>query len=164
MLVGITGYCKRLSELLQYYSASTVWFVSERSKLRKTSQMSVSYAAAWYDKTNFTISDAIVVIRCEIYLSYSPQCRECNKNPLRKFRRLLYALLLHCIIYKVELRRWNCRTSVVRTNPIAIFQTLRLLIRRPITLFPYRYPEVVVEKIDVVQIGGKIGSNTINLI
>ena len=28
----------------------------------------MSYAAAWYKKTNFTFSDAIAVIRCEIFL------------------------------------------------------------------------------------------------
>ena len=52
----------------------------------------MSYAAAWYEKTNFTFSDAIAVIRCEIFLSHSPPDRECDKNQSRLFKRLLYAL------------------------------------------------------------------------
>ena len=43
-------------------------------------------------KTNFTFSDAIAVIRCEIFLSHSPPDRECDKNQSRLFKRLLYAL------------------------------------------------------------------------
>ena len=52
----------------------------------------MSYAAAWYEKTNFTFSDAIAVVRCEIFLSHSPPDRECDKNQSRLFKRLLYAL------------------------------------------------------------------------
>ena len=52
----------------------------------------MSYAAARYKKTNFTFSDAIAVIRCEIFLSHSPPDRECDKNQSRLFKRLLYAL------------------------------------------------------------------------
>ena len=52
----------------------------------------MSYAAARYKKTNFTFSDAIAVIRYEIFLSHSPPDRECEKNQSRLFKRLLYAL------------------------------------------------------------------------
>ena len=47
---------------------------------------------AWDEKTNFTFADAIAESRCEIFLSHSPPCRECQKSPSRKFSPLLYAL------------------------------------------------------------------------
>ena len=47
----------------------------------------MSYAAAWYEKTNFTFSDAIAVVRCEIFLSHSPPDRECDKNQSRLYQR-----------------------------------------------------------------------------
>ena len=52
----------------------------------------MSYAAAWYEKANFTFSDAIAVIRCKVFLSHFPPDRECDKNQSRLFKRLLYAL------------------------------------------------------------------------
>ena len=36
----------------------------------------MSYAAAWYEKTNFTFSDAIAVVRCEIFFCHTPRLTE----------------------------------------------------------------------------------------
>ena len=72
--------------LLGLYSLVCLW----AQQALESNQM--SYAAAWYKKTNFTFSDAIAVIRCEIFLSHSPPDRECDKNQSRLFKRLLYAL------------------------------------------------------------------------
>ena len=72
--------------LLGLYSLVCLWAQQALESNR------MSYAAAWYKKTNFTFSDAIAVIRCEIFLSHSPPDRECDKNQSRLFKRLLYAL------------------------------------------------------------------------
>ena len=72
--------------LLGLYSLVCLWAQQALESNR------MSYAAAWYEKTNFTFSDAIAVIRCEIFLSHSPPDRECDKNQSRLFKRLLYAL------------------------------------------------------------------------
>ena len=52
--------------LLGLYSLVCLWAQQASESNR------MSYAAAWYEKTNFTFSDAIAVIRCEIFLSHSP--------------------------------------------------------------------------------------------
>ena len=87
--LNASGPKKRSRAPHQYCSASTVWFVSGRTRLWKQIRCHMLQRGK---KTDFTFSDAIAVIRYEIFLSHSPLCRECNKNPPRKFRRLLYAL------------------------------------------------------------------------
>ena len=72
--------------LLGLYSLACLWAQQALESNR------MSYAATWYKKTNFTFSDAIAVIRCEIFLSHSPPDRECDKNQSHLFKRLLYAL------------------------------------------------------------------------
>ena len=72
--------------LLGIYSLVCLW----AHQALETNPM--SYAAAWYKKTHFTFSDAIAVIRYEIFLSHSPPDRECDKNQSRLIKRLLYAL------------------------------------------------------------------------
>ena len=72
--------------LLGLYSLVCLWAQQALESNR------MSYAAAWYEKTNFTFSGAIAVIRCEIFLSHSPPDRECDKNQSRLLKRLLYAL------------------------------------------------------------------------
>ena len=56
----------------------------------------LSYAAAWYEKTSFTFSDAIAAIRCELWLgnnlSRSPPHRERQIIPPNKIKRMHYAL------------------------------------------------------------------------
>ncbi len=56
----------------------------------------LSYAAAWYQKTSVTFSDAIAAIRCQLWLgnnlSRSPPHREPNIIPPDKIRRMQYAL------------------------------------------------------------------------
>lgn len=55
-----------------------------------------SYAAAWYEKTSFTFSDAIAAIRCELWLgnnlSRSPPHRESPIIPTDKIKRMHYTL------------------------------------------------------------------------
>ena len=72
----------------------------------------MSLVAAWREKTNFTFSDAIAVIRCEFFLPHSPLCQECNISPTRKFKRLLYALRFPA----------KCTRSSLEENPA--FQTV----------------------------------------
>ena len=72
--------------LLGIYSLVCLW----AHQALETNPM--SYAAAWYKKTHFTFSDAIAVIRYEIFLSHSPPNRKCDKNQSRLFKRLLYSL------------------------------------------------------------------------
>ena len=74
--------------LLGIYSLVCLW----AHQALETNPM--SYAAAWYKKTHYTFSDAIAVIRYEIFLSHSPPDRECDKNQSRLIKRLLYALCL----------------------------------------------------------------------
>ncbi len=56
----------------------------------------LSYAAAWYQQTRVTFSDAIAAIRCQLWLgnnlSRSPPHREPNIIPPDKIRRMQYAL------------------------------------------------------------------------
>ena len=61
----------------------------------------MSFAAAWYEETNFTFSDAIAVVRCEFFLSYFPPDRERDKYQSHLFKRLLYAL---CFPHNVQSR------------------------------------------------------------
>ena len=72
--------------LLGLYSLVCLWAQQALESNR------MSYAVARYEKTNFTFSDAIAVIRCEIFLSHSPPDRECDKNQSRLLKRLLYAI------------------------------------------------------------------------
>ncbi|MYE02574.1 MAG: hypothetical protein F4Y03_15125, partial [Alphaproteobacteria bacterium] len=55
-----------------------------------------SYAAAWYEKTSFTFSDAIAAIRCELWLgnnlSRSPPHRESRIMQPDKIKRMHYTL------------------------------------------------------------------------
>ena len=55
--------------LLGFYSLVCLWAQQALESIR------MSYAVARYEKTNFTFSDAIAVIRCEIFLSHSPPDR-----------------------------------------------------------------------------------------
>ncbi len=56
----------------------------------------LSYAAAWYQQTRVTFSEAIAAIRCQLWLgnnlSRSPPHREPNIIPPDKIRRMQYAL------------------------------------------------------------------------
>ena len=70
--------------LLGLYSLVCLW----AQQALESNQM--SYAAAWYEKTNFTFSDAIAVIRCEIFLSHSPPDRECDKKINRAYSNDCY--------------------------------------------------------------------------
>ena len=68
----------------------------------------MSYAAAWYEKTNFTFSDAIAMVRCEIYLSHSRLTESVTKINLAYSTTAIRALL-PLIMYKVELRLLDVR-------------------------------------------------------
>ena len=72
--------------LLGLYSLICLW----AEQTLQTHRM--SYAAAFYNKNDFTLSDALAAIRCEILLSHFPPDRECYKTPNDEFRRLIYAL------------------------------------------------------------------------
>ncbi len=65
-----------------------------------------SYAAAWYEKTSFTFSDAIAAIRCELWLGNNLSRSSPGKphNAARQNKaHALHALLRH-VMHKVELR------------------------------------------------------------
>ena len=76
----------------------------------------MSYAAAWYKKTNFKFSDAIAVIRCEIFLSHSPPDREREKS-IVLIQTTSIRALLPLKMYKIELRLRLLRSD---SNDISI--------------------------------------------
>ena len=100
--------------LLGLYSLVCLWAQQALESNR------MSYAVARYEKTNFTFSDAIAVIRCEIFLSHSPPDRECDKKPISLTQTTAIRALLPRIMYKVELSNLLVIRPILATSTQAI--------------------------------------------